>query len=139
MWFRQDRETPPKSELARAYEQKARFASVDEQYKAQRAYEDYLVQYWGCFSVYLLDESTNLRPLNEALEKFDHIKYHAMIIDRKDYTYQETAIQIRSADQIFSNSIGENLSSLELQRQKIFKSFVRAKLVEQERAIFSQD
>ncbi|WP_205439286.1 hypothetical protein, partial [Helicobacter suis] len=141
LWFRQDRDTPRQSELARAYEnrEKAPFASVDEQYKAQRAYEDYLVQYWQCFSVYLLDETTNLRPLNEALEKFNHIKYHAGIIDRKDYTYQENAIQIRSANQIFSNSIGENLSNLELQRQKIFKSFVRAKLIEQERAIFSQD
>ncbi|WP_205437218.1 hypothetical protein, partial [Helicobacter suis] len=145
LWFKQDRETSPKSELARAYENRENtpFASVDEQYKAQRAYEDYLVQYWQCFSVYLLDETTDLRPNDSAYRDWHYWKYEAVTgFDNRRQSYYNTIIQVRSWDQVFFNSIVEQdvkLNEVEVNKQNTFKSFVRAKLVEQERAIFSQD
>ncbi|BDR29036.1 hypothetical protein [Helicobacter suis] len=137
LWYEQNREPPNISELAQRYLDKEKLnLSVDEEYSAQRAYEDYLIEYWHCFSVYLLDETTNLRPNDSAYRDWYYWKYEAIVgFDNKRQNYYDTIIQVQSWDQVFFNSIVEqnvSLNEVEIRKQNTFKAFIRAKLAEQE-------
>ncbi|WP_205436234.1 hypothetical protein [Helicobacter suis] len=142
LWYKQIRETPKISPLAQRYLDREHLKlSVDEEYSAKRAYEDYLIEYWQSFNVYLLDTSTNLRPNDSAYRDWHYWKYEAVVgFNPARQSYYDTIIQIRSWDQVFFNSVVEadvKLNEVETSKQNTFKTFIRAKLVEQERKIFN--